>query len=129
MKERLKKEIEKRAKKATPKEVEEVLRRRDELTEKVGKGPLKRVVQEVKLFVSLLSDFAARRYDQVPWYSVAAVAVALLYVLNPFDLVPDFIPLVGQVDDALVITLCFRLIEKDLERYEAWKRRQEEVQP
>ena len=43
------------------------------------------------------------------------------YVLNPFDLVPDFIPLVGQIDDAAVVAACLLMVRQDLHRYKKWK--------
>jgi len=116
-------EFEKQIEKITPKEVEEILKRRKEVEEKVARGTLRKFLEEVKLFFELLADFLSGRYREVPWYTVAAVAAALLYVLNPFDVIPDFIPVVGQVDDALVITFCLALIEEDLNRYREWKRR------
>jgi len=45
----------------------------------------------------------------------------LIYVLNPFDLVPDVLPVIGQVDDASVFAACLMLIQRDLNQYKKWK--------
>jgi uncharacterized membrane protein YkvA (DUF1232 family) len=45
----------------------------------------------------------------------------LLYVFNPFDLVPDFLPLLGEVDDAAIISACLLVIEGDLNKYRTWR--------
>ena len=124
--EKVREEFKKQIEKVKPEDIEEVLKKKEEIEEKVRKGPLKKFLEEVKLFFELLADFLSGRYREVPWHTVAAVAAALLYVLNPFDIIPDFIPVVGQVDDALVITFCLMLIEEDLNRYRAWKERQGE---
>jgi len=118
------KEFEKQAGRVKPRDVEEVLKKRKEVEGKL-KGPLRKFLDEVKLFFELLSDFVSGRYREVPWYTVAAIAGALLYVLNPFDVIPDFIPVVGQVDDAFVIGLCLTLVEEDLNRYRAWREKRE----
>jgi uncharacterized membrane protein YkvA (DUF1232 family) len=52
------------------------------------------------------------------------VAFGLLYVINPFDIIPDVLPVVGAVDDAMVIGALLILVEQDLKKYRAWKERQ-----
>ena len=51
------------------------------------------------LFKRLLRD------ARVPRRVKAAVALLLLYLLMPFDLVPDFIPVAGQLDDAILVAV------------------------
>jgi uncharacterized membrane protein YkvA (DUF1232 family) len=50
------------------------------------------------------------RDPRVPRRHKAVVVAALGYVLLPLDLVPDFLPVVGQADDALVVALALRLV-------------------
>ena len=54
------------------------------------------------LFRRLLTD------QRVPWPRKAALAATIAYLATPFDLVPDFIPLAGQIDDALIVALALR---------------------
>jgi membrane protein DedA with SNARE-associated domain/uncharacterized membrane protein YkvA (DUF1232 family) len=42
---------------------------------------------------------------RVPWYAKAFVLMIAAYVVSPVDLVPDFIPVLGQVDDAILVPL------------------------
>jgi uncharacterized membrane protein YkvA (DUF1232 family) len=53
--------------------------------------------------------------------TIAAAAFALIYVFNPFDLVPDVLPFIGAVDDASIIAACLMMIERDLIKYRDWK--------
>lgn len=86
-----------------------------------GKLPkLKQFFEQAKLMLSLVKDYAAGRYRDTPYWAIAAVALALLYVLNPADLFPDFIIGVGYLDDAAVIAFCLKLVEQDLEKYKQW---------
>lgn len=54
--------------------------------------------------------------SRVPWYAKLLVAVIVAYVLSPIDLIPDFIPVIGYLDDLLLvpagIALAARLIPK-----------------
>jgi len=69
----------------------------------------------------LLRDRVAGVYRETPWTTIAALTGALLYVLSPFDLILDFIPGIGFIDDAIVIGLAIKLAQPDLEKYRAWK--------
>ena len=42
---------------------------------------------------------------QVPWHAKMVVGCAVLYVVSPIQLIPNFIPIIGQLDDVLVVTL------------------------
>ncbi len=69
----------------------------------------------------LLRDRVAGVYRKIPWATIAALTGALIYVLSPIDLILDFIPGIGFLDDAIVIGLAIRLALPDLEKYRAWK--------
>jgi uncharacterized membrane protein YkvA (DUF1232 family) len=58
----------------------------------------------VVLFRRLLGD------RRVPWWRKALLAGAIGYLAVPFDLVPDFIPVIGLLDDALVVALVLRAV-------------------
>jgi len=56
--------------------------------------------------------YLAARDPRVPWYAkVAAIAVAA-YALSPIDLIPDFIPVLGYVDDLVIVPLGILLAVK-----------------
>jgi uncharacterized membrane protein YkvA (DUF1232 family) len=55
---------------------------------------------------------------------IASIVFTLIYVLNPFDLVPDMLPLIGQLDDVAVMGACLMLVEQDLHKYKDWKQDQ-----
>ncbi len=84
-------------------------------------GPLTRFIEDAKLLFSLIRDYRNGRYRKIPWWALSAIAFTLLYVFNPFDIVPDVLPVVGYVDDAAVFVLCLALIEQQLREYKQWK--------
>lgn len=103
-------------------DLETLLERQRAIEEKVkGSGRLNRFSEDIKLMFSMIRDYWQGNYRSVPWKTIAAVAGALLYVLNPLDVIPDLIFGFGLLDDAGVVALCLKLVESDLHRYAAWK--------
>ena len=113
------------AEEVTPKDIETVVERSEEIKQKFSaKGPLKRFIEDSRLLTALVKDWRAGRYRQALYGTIAAVVFALVYVFNPFDLIPDVLPFIGVVDDASVIAACLILVERDLTKYRGWKERQ-----
>lgn len=111
-------------------DLDKLLERQRAIEEKVkGSGKLKRFGADIRLMFSMIRDYWYGNYRSVPWKTIAAVAGALLYVLNPLDFIPDLILGFGFIDDAGVVALCLKLVESDLHRYAAWKEHQEEPKP
>jgi uncharacterized membrane protein YkvA (DUF1232 family) len=47
----------------------------------------------------------AARDPRVPWYAKAVAACVVAYALSPIDLIPDFIPVLGYLDDLVIVPL------------------------
>ena len=64
-----------------------------------------RQAQAGRLKVQLLALWKLFRHEATPWF-VKAIAVAVVaYAVSPIDLIPDFIPVLGQLDDLLLLPL------------------------
>lgn len=109
------------AEKMTDKDVEKVVDKSEEINQKFSsRGPLKRFVEDGKLLIALVKDYRAGGYRQAPFGIIAAIVFSLIYVFNPFDLMPDVLPFIGAVDDAAVVGACLLLVEQDLKKYRNW---------
>jgi uncharacterized membrane protein YkvA (DUF1232 family) len=78
------------------------------------------LVAKLRLLGLVLRDFVKGDY-RIPWKAVAALAAAALYVVSPFDLIPDFLGPIGFTDDALVVALTWGLLRRELVAYCTWK--------
>jgi uncharacterized membrane protein YkvA (DUF1232 family) len=54
--------------------------------------------------------YLALRDPRVPWYAKAVAACVVGYALSPIDLIPDFIPVLGYLDDLVLIPLGIALV-------------------
>jgi uncharacterized membrane protein YkvA (DUF1232 family) len=54
------------------------------------------------------------RHREAPWHAKAAAALAVLYVLSPIQLIPTFIPVIGQMDDLFVVWVAMKLVRKHI---------------
>ncbi|MDF4647327.1 YkvA family protein [Vibrio parahaemolyticus] len=84
-------------------------------------GALSKLWNDIKLMVNLITDYVKGDYTEVPWRVIAAITGAIVYFVSPIDVIPDFIPVVGYLDDALVIKLALDLASEDLIEYKRWK--------
>lgn len=110
------------AEKVTNKDIEKVVDHSEEINKQFNaRGPLKRFIADGKMLMALLKDYRAGNYRRALYGTIAAAAFALIYVFNPFDIIPDVLPLIGAVDDASVVAACLMLIERDLIKYRDWK--------
>jgi uncharacterized membrane protein YkvA (DUF1232 family) len=69
-------------------------------------------LRRIKVYLPAL--FLAIKHRNTPWYAKAIAIFAIVYAISPIDLIPDVIPVIGYLDDLLIlpllITICIRLI-------------------
>lgn len=108
---------------------EALLNNRDELDDflyrleqKIKEMPL--VGEEfavIPIMISLIKHYVEGKYTTVPYGTILAIMSALIYVLSPVDIIPDFIPFVGHLYDVAVIGLCLSMVKTDIEAYDEWR--------
>ena len=105
--------------------LEYLLGKEDKLKEKLeDSGYLEPFSDDLMLFMSLVKDYYKGDYRKMPFKTISAGVIGALYVLNPIDLIPDSIPFIGHIDDALVLKFCLKQARKDLQKYKEWKQEQ-----
>jgi uncharacterized membrane protein YkvA (DUF1232 family) len=86
-------------------------------------GLLTRLFQDLRLLIPLIKDYWQGTYRDLSVKSIVIFLVALAYIISPFDLIPDYIIGLGQIDDAVILGLSLYFLEKDLRKYKEWKDR------
>lgn len=117
-------ELTKRAKKVKKGDIQKVLKKESQILDTLRRVPiLGSIIEDVQGLLKMLKAYWNGRYTQVPFYTIASIAGALLYLLTPVDAIPDFIPIIGFVDDLAVLRLCLKLASNDIARYKRWAAR------
>jgi uncharacterized membrane protein YkvA (DUF1232 family) len=96
-----------------------LLRKRKAVTSELRAIPrrMQLITNQARLVLDLVDDFRSGAYRSVSWVSIAVAAACLVYAVSPGDVVPDALPLIGMLDDMVVITVAMRFLEKDLRAY------------
>ena len=103
-------------------DVEVVMDKEEAINKKISSSDMLTKYSELaKVMFAMLKDYRKGIYTNVPWFSIASIAFGFLYVLNPLDIIPDFIPGLGYIDDLAVLSFGLRFIETDLHNYLDWK--------
>ncbi|MCP9439009.1 MAG: DUF1232 domain-containing protein [Nitrospira sp.] len=80
-----------------------------------------RLWYDLPLLIRLLRAWKNGSYPGLSARTLISMAGVLLYVLSPVDLVPDFIPGIGVIDDLAVLALLLQSLAQDLAAFRAWE--------
>ncbi len=86
-----------------------------------NKGPFAELLDDIILMFSMAADYVKGNYRNVPIATIVAIIAGAIYLLTPIDVIPDFIPFVGYLDDAFVLGIVIRQARSDLDKYRIWK--------
>ncbi len=86
-----------------------------------NRGPLGEVWSYLTALFRVLRAYIRGEYRDIPWGSIVLVTVGIIYFVSPIDLIPDVIPVIGFIDDSLVIAFVVAQIKADLDNFLAWE--------
>ena len=77
---------------------------------------------DIAVMISMIRAYVKKQYTEVPVGTILLAVAALIYVVNPWDLIPDYIIGVGLLDDAAVLAAVLQAIHMDLQKYKQWQK-------
>jgi len=87
-----------------------------------NKGALKKLWSKLSTLFRLVKAWGKGEYKDVSTKTIIWVIAAIIYFVNPFDVVPDFITGVGYLDDAAIILFVINSVSHDLDKFLKWER-------
>jgi len=95
------------ARNAKPEDIGKIIKRLPEM----NRGPIRELWPKVRSLFEMIRD------PQAAWSAKAMAIGALVYLISPFDAIPDFIPFAGLADDAALIVAVVATLARELDRY------------
>lgn len=103
----------------SPEKLERFLDKAEAKTER-EQGRILSFIQDLQLLIRFIRAYMSGEYRKIPWRVIIMVLIALIYFVNPLDIVPDFLGTLGFLDDATVIGLVINAIREELEEFKAF---------
>jgi len=87
----------------------------------IPKDPFKDLWAYFQAMLRLIRAYYRREYRNVPLQNLVMIVGAIIYILNPFDLIPDWIAGLGFADDAVVLAFAVRRTRQTLDDFMTWE--------
>ena len=87
----------------------------------IPRGPFAETWPYLMAMIRLIRDFHRAEYRDISEQNLQIIIAAILYFVSPFDVIPDWVPVLGHIDDAFVISLALKSVRLDLDTFMAWE--------
>ena len=92
---------------------------------KFENSKISRMGNHLRTMIRMIQAYFNGSYTELPWKSVLAIIGGLVYFMMPVDLIPDFIPFTGLLDDFTVIMFISGAFQQDIEAFAEWEENKE----
>ena len=96
-----------------------VLSKALELVEKIP--VIKDLARDIPVMVNMVKDYIGGYYKRVPKKTIVVLSASLIYLVAPCEIIPDYVPGVGYLDDAAVVSYVLNSVKDDVDEYKEWK--------
>tara|TARA_B000000477_G_scaffold120390_1_gene121786 strand:- start:334 stop:729 length:396 start_codon:yes stop_codon:yes gene_type:complete len=80
----------------------------------------------LRVFIRIINAYTSKEYTYVPWKTICLIVAGLIYFIYPVDLIPDFIPVSGLIDDVAFIAWIYDSIKEDIDKFLEWEKSSKE---
>ncbi|HEY8834000.1 MAG TPA: YkvA family protein [Chthoniobacterales bacterium] len=87
----------------------------------IPRGPFGETWPYLLAMVRVVRDYQRAEYRDLAAAKLLIIIAAIIYFVSPFDVIPDWIPVLGHIDDAFVVSLALKSVRTDLDTFMAWE--------
>jgi uncharacterized membrane protein YkvA (DUF1232 family) len=104
-----------------PMRLQELLVSAREKINHIPRGPFAETWPYLMAMIRLLRAYHLGEYRDVTAPNLLVVVAAIIYFVSPFDVIPDSVPILGNIDDAMVVRRALDSVQADLDTFMAWE--------
>ena len=78
--------------------------------------------RRIKVFTRMIKAYVKGEYRMIPWKMLVMLVAGLVYFVMPLDVLPDFIPITGFLDDITLIIWIFNSFKTEIDAFETWEK-------
>src|SRR4051812_43351243 len=87
----------------------------------IPRGPFAETWPYLMAMIRVIRDYTRAEYRDISEPNLVTIIAALIYFVSPFDVIPDWVPILGHIDDAFVVSLALKTVRGDLDTFMAWE--------
>ena len=77
--------------------------------------------KRVGVLIRMIKAYTKGHYRDIQVQNIVLMVAALIYFVTPLDLIPDFIPVTGFIDDFTVVLWVYNRVQTEISNFEAWE--------
>jgi uncharacterized membrane protein YkvA (DUF1232 family) len=87
----------------------------------IPRGPFGEAWPYLLAMIRVVRDYQRAEFRDMAPSKLLSIVATLIYFVSPFDVIPDWLPVLGHIDDSFVVTLALKSIRADLDAFMAWE--------
>lgn len=104
-----------------PKRLRKLVEEAIEKINVIPRGPFAETWPYLMAMIRLIRAYHQREYRDIRSQNLLIVVAAIIYFVSPFDVIPDWVPVLGHIDDAFVVALALTSARAELDTFMAWE--------
>ena len=79
------------------------------------------ILADAPKMISMVKAYISKEYTEISPKVIISLVAAFIYFVKGIDLIPDFIPIIGRVDDLAILGAALKICEPELAAFEQWR--------
>lgn len=101
-------------------DISTVVNNTENILGKSSEGALAKFFDDIKTMCAMVKSWFKKEYKGIPVKTMGMIILTLLHVFSPIDIIPDVFLGIGLMDDAMMVGLCLKAVQSDINDFRVW---------